>query len=410
MLTTCPECELQVSDRAFICPHCGFPLKTSESVSALPRKKNKHKRLPNGFGQISEIKNRNLRNPFRVMVTIGKTSEGKPICKPLQPQSYFKTYNDAYAALIEYNKSPFDLSENLTMQDLFDRWYPEHTKNSGSQAATAYKTRWAYLNQLHSLPVRSVRIRHLRAAIDNAYIIQFGERHDVPRTMKPTLKSLLNILFDYAVERELTDQNYARQFSLDKEDQDIEVEKEHIPYTNEEVKTLWENKERYPIAEIILIQMYSGWRPQELIKIRLTDIDIQNKTITTGLKTAAGKNRVVPIHSKIYPLVKKWYDAATESGSRYLFFTCSGKKNTNLVPYSYSRYYRTFTAMRNTLDLNELHRPHDGRVQFVTNAKKADVDTYAVKKIVGHRIDDVTEKSYTKVDIEWLRKEIEKIP
>ncbi len=31
------------------------------------------------------------------------------------------------------------------------------------------------------------------------------------------------------------------------------------------------------------------------------------------------------------------------------------------------------------------------------------------KKIVGHCIDDVPEKSYTKRDIEWIRTEMEKI-
>ena len=61
------------------------------------------------------------------------------------------------------------------------------------------------------------------------------------------------------------------------------------------------------------------------------------------------------------------------------------------------------------MKLNPLHRPHDGRVQFVTMAKKADVDEYVIKKIVGHYIDDVTEKSYTKRDIEWIRTEMEKI-
>ena len=71
MLTQCPECELPVSDKANACPHCGYPLKPSEKIKR-PRKSNKRRRLPNGFGQISEIKNRNLRNPFRAMVTVGK--------------------------------------------------------------------------------------------------------------------------------------------------------------------------------------------------------------------------------------------------------------------------------------------------------------------------------------------------
>lgn len=97
MLIKCPECELQVSDKATFCPHCGYPMQPDVRPRKPRSKNNKRRRLPNGFGQISEIKNRNLRNPFRAMVTVGKTPEGKPICKPLKPESYFPTYNDAYA-------------------------------------------------------------------------------------------------------------------------------------------------------------------------------------------------------------------------------------------------------------------------------------------------------------------------
>ena len=127
MLVKCPECELQVSDKAPACPHCGYPMKPS--VKRKPRaKNNKRRRLPNGFGQISEIKNRNLRNPFRAMVTVGKTQDGKPICKPLKPDSYFSTYNDAYAALVEYNKNPYDLGAAITVKELYDKWSEEYFK------------------------------------------------------------------------------------------------------------------------------------------------------------------------------------------------------------------------------------------------------------------------------------------
>ena len=90
-------------------------------------------RLPNGFGQISEIKNKNLRNRFRVMVTVGKTETGKPIAKLLKPVSYFPTYNEAYAALIEYNKNPYDLDKTITMKEL----YLQHTRKRIT--AMAYK-------------------------------------------------------------------------------------------------------------------------------------------------------------------------------------------------------------------------------------------------------------------------------
>ena len=115
MLIQCPECELQVSDKAMACPHCGYPMKPTAKPRKPRNKNNKRRRLPNGFGQISEIKNRNLRKPFRAMITVGKNSVGRPICKPLKPESYFETYNDAYSALVEYNKNPYDLDSVMSV-------------------------------------------------------------------------------------------------------------------------------------------------------------------------------------------------------------------------------------------------------------------------------------------------------
>ena len=71
MLIKCPECNLQVSDHAIACPHCGYPLQTT-AAKKQRTKQRRRKKLPNGFGQISEIKTGNLYKPFRAMVTVGK--------------------------------------------------------------------------------------------------------------------------------------------------------------------------------------------------------------------------------------------------------------------------------------------------------------------------------------------------
>ena len=69
---------------------------------------------------------------------------------------------------------------------------------------------------------------------------------------------------------------------------------------------LWDNLGKYPDIDLILIQCYSGWRPRELCYLRLEDIDLNARTFTGGLKTDAGKNRIVPIHPKIQPIVAAW--------------------------------------------------------------------------------------------------------
>ena len=170
MLKPCPECEMQVSDKATICPHCGFPLH-SGLVSTVRKSRRRHSRLPNGFGQITELRGRNLRKPFRVMVTVGVNPEGKPIVKLLQPVAYFKTYNDAYKALMEYNKCPYDLTQILTMQELYERWIDEYTKKVCSGNITSTNSAWKYANDLYDMPVRTVRIPHIKNALLNGTFV-----------------------------------------------------------------------------------------------------------------------------------------------------------------------------------------------------------------------------------------------
>ena len=49
-------------------------------------------------------------------------------------------------------------------------------------------------------------------------------------------------------------------------------------------------------------------------------------------------------------------------------------------------------------------------MHFVTLAKKAEMDEYALKRIVGRKIDDLTDRVYTRRTFEWLISELDKIP
>lgn len=410
MLVKCPECELQVSDKAPTCPHCGYPMQPS--VKRKPRaKNNKRRRLPNGFGQISEIKNRNLRNPFRAMVTVGKTENGRPICKPLKPESYFATYNDAYAALVEYNKNPYDLDAGITLQELYDRWSEEYfgsLKSDGSKRAVT--SAWAYCSAVYKMRVIDVRARHVKGCMEEGVAKVRGKEQHPSASMKNKIKSLFNLMLDYAVEYELVDRNYSRTFNLtDETIKEIQtVKKAHIPFTDEEISMLWNHVEDKRFVDAMLIQCYSGWRPQELGLIELENVDLENGTFKGGMKTEAGMDRVVPIHSKIRPLVERKYQEAQDIGSPYLF-NCTDGRTGKPTMMTYQRYQHGFAMVRDELKLNPEHRPHDGRKHFVTAAKKAGVDEYAIKYMVGHKISDITEKVYTQREFEWLKTEIEKI-
>ena len=373
MLTNCPECQLQVSDKAAFCPHCGYPMK---EVNKYTRPK-KRKRLPNGFGQISEIKDKNLRKPFRAMVTVGKSETGRPIVKPLKPNSYFSTYNDAYTALIEYNRDPYDLSDTTTMSELYTKWSTGKFSQIDDGSVWKYEHAWDLCKGIHNIEVRLLKSKNVRACIDNPEMNVYTKRKII---------SMLSQMMDYALGYDLCDRNVAKDITPPKKG---ETEKGHIPYTDEEIKMLWDRSdEKYPA--IILIQCYSGWRPNEMYKMKVENVDLEKWSFTSGSKTKAGMNRTVPIHPKIRGLVKRFYDEAT---GEYLFGHMTLK---------------TYLLALKKLGLDG-HRPHDGRVHFVTMAKKYNVDEYAIKYIVGHAIKDITEKVYTKREFDWLEEEMQKI-
>jgi len=397
MLINCPECNLQVSDKTIACPHCGYPLKPLSTVNINKTRSRKRKRLPNGFGQITELKNRNLRKPFRAMVTVGKDAHGRPICKLLKPDSYFETYNDAYKALLEYNNHPYDIQTNITMSELYERFAKEHAPKVANITMKQLDITWRYCNMIYDVKVSAIRTKHLRTCIEQGSYVLNGVKHNTTPIIKDKIKSLFNQLFDYAVEHELVDRNYSRDMKISIERSEVT---HHSPYTQKELDILWEHTDEM-ITRAILIQCYSGWRPQELVNIKLEDVDLENRTFKGGLKTTAGKNRVVPIHSKIYPFVEQFYNESKK-------FNC-----THLISYdgndmNYDKLRNHFNKLRKIIGNNN-RKMHDGRNTFITNAKRAGIDEYAIKTIVGHHISDITESVYTFRDLKWLSEEIEKI-
>lgn len=387
-LMKCPECELQVSDKAFSCPHCGYPF---SNVIPKPRKRtsSKRKRLPNGFGSIVKLSKPNLRKPYMARKTIGKTELGKPITKPI---GYFETYNKAYEALVEYNKNPYDINtDNILFIEVYEKWSNEYfdtlTNPSSIRTITAA---YAYCKPLYNMRFKDIRIQHMKGCINDAQVGQ---------TTKNRMKSVFNLMYDWALEREIVDTNYARNFSTKSIDNGTEKKKEKLPFSREEIEILWNNVDKIHFVDMILIQIYSGWRPQELALLKHEDIDLKNRCMKGGMKTDAGKNRFVPIHSKIFPLIQKRYEQKND------FLFCD--ENSRDKTMTYDKYRKRFLKVMERLGMT--HTPHEARHTFITLAKEHNVDEYAIKKIVGHAISDITEAVYTHRNNEWLKEEIEKI-
>ena len=347
-------------------------------------------RLPNGFGQISKIKNKKLRNPYRAMVTVGKTPEGKPICKLLKPKAYFRTYNEAYAALVEYNKNPYDLLKNISTNEMFEKWISQHKVHKAR--ITTIKSAWKYCHEVYDVPIRELRVRHIK------HVLEFGSIDDrrPSANTQTIIKEVFNMMLDMAIEYELTDKNYARELKSSRiKTSEQETKKfAHRSFSEEEISLMKELSSTNATAAMLLIQCYTGMRPSELLGIKNENVILDEWYVIAGMKTKSGINRTIPLHQCIRDLVKNFYTLSFARGSTLLF-----------------DFVRNYDEYRN--DMQKLfpnHRPHDPRVHFVTLAKKYNVNEYALKRIVGHKIDDLTEDTYTERSIAWLHSELAKIP
>lgn len=402
MLIKCPECDNDISDKAVYCPKCGYVISRKKLY------KPKRLRLPNGFGRITKISNKNLRKPYRAMVTVGTDENGRPIGRILKPEGYFKTYNEAYQALMDYRKNPFDIDSDVTLDEIYHKWFDEHVTNGSMSYIRQMRSAWNYCSSMKNESIRSMKPSQIKFIIDNGVRIDSkGNEIPIPLNMKANVKALFLGVFDYALERDLVDRNIAKDVSVgkDTEKKIREARNAHVNFNDDELSILWQHTDDM-IIRFVLIQSYSGWRPGELLDLSLENIDLEHQMMTGGNKTENGKNRTVPIHSKIRHLIEENYELAKKYSLKKIAVV--DKSDRYIIP-SVSTLDRRLKASLNSIGITAEHRPHDGRVTFVTLAKKYSLDEYAIKRIVGHAIDDITEKVYTIRDIEWLRSEIEKI-
>lgn len=347
----------------------------------------KHLRLPNGFGQISFIKGK-LRKPYRAMITVGFADNGKPICQILKPQGYFATYTEAFTALVEQQKNPYDISKDITFDKLYQEWYEIQEKSAKTGNLNHYRMGYKNLTEIYDLPIKDIKPRVIRSVID--------KHRDTPSAPK-RMKVVLNMVMDYALENELIPRNYARETKIET---NFETINQHIAFSSEEINILWQYTDE-EIVKLILIQCYTGLRPGELMSLEQVNIFLDENYLIGGMKTKAGTDRKIPIH----PGIKKFFEEFIQENSdqKYLFH----KSDSYKVRFEW--YRKNFKTILSKYQLNENHRCHDPRKFFVTEAKKYQLDEYAIKLIVGHAIRDLTEKVYTERSVEWLISEMGKI-
>jgi len=345
-------------------------------------------RNPNGFGNISKLSGKR-RRPFRARVTTGwELDEDKGKLKQLyKPIGYFKTRQEALLALAEYHKNPYSIDQAITFSELYGKWSEEKFKKTNSKSTiNGYNAAYNHSTDLYDTKFTEIKKPHMQSVID-----QCEKGHG---TLKK-IKVLFNQLFKYALENDIVDKDYSKFVEIGEN----ESESTRRPFTQDEIALLTNNVDRMDFIDTTLIMIYTGLRVGELLLIKTADIDIENRTMKGGLKTAAGKNRIIPINKKILPYIAERKDKGHE-------FLIVNHENKQMKYWNY--YEEKWKIIMEQLEMPD-HRPHDCRHTFATLMDNAGANKVSIKRIMGHASNDITDKVYTHKDIEELKKAVDLI-
>lgn len=342
----------------------------------------------NGFGSVYKMSG-NRRKPWAAVVTKGfeyDPIKGRAVQKKKMIGA-FATKKEALSALIAFNDNAFSLeSYELTFSDMYNRWSAQAYPKLSDSAKVNYINAYKQLVSLYGMRFNSIDVTRLECV--------FSEL--APSTAH-FAKLLCSQLYEYAIKYQLASVNYAKRCQI----KPMQKKIKRVPFIPEEIDKLFDLKGNDTIYDMVLVGIFSGWRPSELIGIKLDDINLDAGYITGGMKTVAGKGRVVPIHSAIYDIISEYYQRSLRHNLANLFVN----RHYNSLSYKYYRFL-FMTAMSK---LGFEHTPHDTRHTFITLGKACGMDEYVLKTIVGHSIADITESVYTHRTFENLKTEIEKI-
>ncbi len=380
------------------------------------KRRKKYPKLPNGYGSITYLGG-NRRNPYAVYppateyyTSTGQMKHPPALCyvsdwhvgfavltaykagtyhegmeKDLQTLKSLSQGNDLslftnkilgdYSLITRTEREPENNSP--TFSEVYQKFYnwkycgkKQYSKASMNSTAAAYKNCGA----LHDKKIDEISYSELQDVLDSS-TLKYASLE--------LINSLLKQMFRYALAEELIEKNPTELLKINIQDDD-----EHgVPFTDEELKILWEHQTS-DIAEAILIMCYSGFRIGELYVI---DVDLKEKALYGGLKTRTSKERVVPIHSSILPIISRRIE---EYGV--------------LMPITQDKFRNSMYSFLNEIGI-ERHTPHDCRHTFSRLCEQYEVKENDRKRLLGHKFDDITNSVYGHRTLEALREEIEKI-
>lgn len=349
----CIKCQKPIPEDGLFCPYCGKKQQAE---------KKKRKKRANGMGTV-------CRKP-------GSRSKPWEAQKAGIYVGAYATKYEAEQALLRLADLPISETLNMTFEQIYKRWFPEHARTITAKGAEGYTTAYKHCKSLYQKTFRKLR------TADFQQVIMDMEERGLSRSTCEKVMQLFGQMSDWAIREEIIHTNYARFITTT-----AKQKTEKTPFTPQQIAAIQQSD--HPAAAIALILMATGCRPNELFSVPLSDCF--DSYFISGSKTEAGKNRVIPVASFGLPAYRALLEAATQKNCPKLIDAYTGN---HTYPNFAKRDWKELMA---SLDIDGM-TPYNCRHTFTTIAVQSNLKPEILQKILGHADYNTTIGVYTHLD------------
>lgn len=365
----CRKCQQTIPDNSLYCNFCG----TKQEIS-------KRKPKTRGSGQGTVYKR--PCGTWTAQVTLGYyIQDGKRKRKVAQKYG-FKTKKEALA-YITILQNGVEKQKQITVAELWEQFRTSEMETLSKSKQTAYRIAWRKIeDDVAWRTIDSFSTPELQDIVDSCGTSYYTCRD---------IKTLLSHLFKLALRDDLVDKNKTQYIKLPPKEQT-----ERIIFTDEQVEQLWEDYRQTNdiITARMLIMMYTGIRPGELLTIQCDNIHLSENYMTGGIKTAKGKARKIVIPTIIDPLIS---------------FSMDHSRKGLLAWYNKAEdFYNAWRDKRAALNLPEALTPYCCRHTYVTRLTALKVSPAMLQELAGHEDYDTT-LIYTHLSVDDCLLEVNKL-
>lgn len=358
-------------------------------------KEDSRMKRPNGTGTIVKLPGKR-RKPYAIRISDGVTiSQAGRVVQKRKYVEYFKTAREAQEYLDRYNGTE-DMTEKVKMSSKKDNptfatvyeelisYMEDRPKKMSDSFYKSLNSAYNNLSGLHKIKFKNIDYEILQKEI--------AKNKSLSQSALNNIKNLLRKMYKQALKKKYVAEDLSVLCDYDFKKTGLDI---HSPFSRNEIQAIYDDvpsEER----DMLLILLYTGIRAQELLMLETSNVYLDERYFITGVKTAAGKNRIIPIHNDILPIVQTHFDP-----NRYYYWDVQGSQRIyQTLRWRFDRYLKK-------MGLN--HLPHDTRHTTATLMHDCNMPEMYIKLILGHRIDDITQKVYIHTTPDRLVTEMNKV-